>query len=114
VGYWLLTGKTLFDTKDVDALLTQQAIEAPPELSERSDRRLSADLEQLIMQCLAQRREQRPPSAEALEHSLAACASASAWTPAQAQAWWDTHLAGLETAPVVAMEEKTLVIAPRS
>jgi tRNA A-37 threonylcarbamoyl transferase component Bud32 len=113
VGYWLLTGKTLFDTKDVDALLSRQANEEPPALSKRSGRPLSADLEQLIMRCLARRPEQRPPSAEALEQALAACVSAPAWTAAEAQTWWQANLAGLETAPVTTMEEKTLVIAPR-
>jgi len=114
VGYWLLTGKTLFEAEKVDGLLAQQVKAEPPHLSERLGRQLSSDLEELIMRCLSKAPEQRPPSAEALDDALAHCVSAGTWTPAEAEKWWRTNVGGVETVPETAMAEKTLVIAPRA
>ena len=114
VGYWLLTGKTLFDSDQVEALLRQQVEKLPPGLSERLGRPVSPDLEHLIMCCLAKSPAQRPPSAEALERALGECEAAGTWTPAQVQEWWQSHLAGIEILPASTMAEKTMVIAARS
>jgi serine/threonine-protein kinase len=114
VGYWLLTGKTPFDDQTVEALLVCQVKEQPPRPSERLGKPVSADLADLLMRCLAKLPEQRPPSAEALEQALAACASAGTWTLADAEQWWRANLGAVEALPAAAMAEKTLVIAPRT
>jgi serine/threonine-protein kinase len=75
---------------------------------------VSADLADLLMRCLAKSPEQRPPSAEALEQALAACASAGTWTSVDAEHWWRANMAAVEALPVATMAEKTLVIAPRT
>ncbi|MCX6924691.1 MAG: protein kinase, partial [Verrucomicrobia bacterium] len=113
VGYWLLTGKTLFDQDTVEGLLVRQVKELPRSPSERLGQPVSADLAELIMQCLEKSPEQRPPSAEALDYALARCASAGTWTSLEAEHWWSANLAAVETSPVAKMAEKTLVIAPR-
>jgi tRNA A-37 threonylcarbamoyl transferase component Bud32 len=113
VGYWLLTGKTLFESDVVVELLESQVKALPPRPSERLDRPLSADLEELIMRCLAKAPEDRPESAQALDEALARCRFAGSWTAVQAEDWWKINLAGIEVAPVATMAEKTLVIAPR-
>ncbi len=114
VGYWLLTGKALFDTDNVEALLAQQVKDQPPRPSDRVGRPYSADLEAIIMQCLAKQPERRFPTAEALEEALARCASAGTWTVESAENWWRTHSVSVEMAPEATMPEKTLVIAPRT
>jgi eukaryotic-like serine/threonine-protein kinase len=114
VGYWLLTGKTLFDHATVEDLLLGQVKESAPHPAERLGRPLSPDLADLIMHCLAKQPEQRPPSAEALDQALAGCVSASAWTPQDAEQWWRANMAAVEALPAATMAEKTLVIAPRS
>lgn len=114
VGYWLLTGKTLFDSGEVEQLLKWQVSTMPVTPSERLGRPVSTDLEQLLMRCLAKSPEARPASAGALETALAQCASARGWTVVEGEAWWKANMAGLELAPVATMAEKTLVIAPRS
>jgi tRNA A-37 threonylcarbamoyl transferase component Bud32 len=113
VGYWLLTGKTLFDPATVEALLVCQVKELPPHPAERLGKPVSPDLADLIMRCLAKQPEQRLPSAEALDHALAACASAGAWTPLDADQWWRANMATVDALPAATMAEKTLVIAPR-
>ncbi len=113
VGYWLLTGRTLFDRDNVEDLLVSQVKESPPRPSERLGKPMSPDLADLIMQCVAKRPEQRLPSAEALDQALAGCVSAGAWTSLDAEQWWRTNVAAVEALPVATMAEKTLVIAPR-
>jgi serine/threonine protein kinase len=114
VGYWLLTGKTLFDHDTVEDLLIGQVKELAPSPSERLGKPLSPDLADLITHCLAKKPEQRPPSAEALEQALAGCVSADAWTSLDAEQWWRANMAAVEALPAATMAEKTLVIAPRS
>jgi eukaryotic-like serine/threonine-protein kinase len=113
VGYWLLTGKTLFDRDVVEDLLVCQVKELPPPPSQRLGRPLSPDLTDLLMRCLAKQPEQRPRSAEALDQALAGCAAAGTWTPLDAEQWWQANAAVVEALPAAAMAEKTLVIAPR-
>jgi eukaryotic-like serine/threonine-protein kinase len=113
VGYWLLTGKTLFEPATVEGLLVCQVKELPPQPSERLGKPISADLADLIMRCLAKHPDERLPSAEALEQALARCASAGAWTPLDAEQWWRANMAAVEALPAATMAEKTLVIAPR-
>jgi serine/threonine protein kinase len=114
VGYWLLTGKTLFDDQTVEALLVCQVKAQPLPPAERLGKPVSADLADLLMRCLAKSPEQRPPSAEALEQALAACASAGTWTSVDAEHWWRANMAAVEALPAATMAEKTLVIAPRT
>lgn len=114
VGYWLLTGKTLFATETVEQLLEQQVNGTPPSPSQRLGQRISADLEELIMCCLAKLPAERPASADVLEEALGRCESALAWTSSAAVSWWTASLPSLEAAPAAAMAEKTLVIAPRA
>ncbi|HXP63518.1 MAG TPA: serine/threonine-protein kinase, partial [Dongiaceae bacterium] len=114
VGYWLLTGKTLFDHDTVEDLLLCQVKESPPQPAVRLGKPVSPDLADLLMRCLAKQPEQRPPSAEALEHALAQCVSAGAWTVQDAEQWWRANLGAVEALPAATMAEKTLVIAHRT
>lgn len=114
VGYWLLTGKTLFDSGDVEELLDGHVNAMPKKPSERLGRPLSRDLEELLMSCLAKTPERRPSSAESLEAALTRCASAESWSVQDAQKWWAGNLTSMESAPVTAVAKKTLVIAARN
>lgn len=114
VGYWLLTASTLFDSGDVQELLNGHVSAVPARPSDRLAQSLSADLEEIIMNCLAKNPEQRPRSAEILDTALARCAAAASWTPQDAEKWWTGNVASFEAAPVRAVAEKTLVIMPRS
>ncbi len=113
VGYWLLTGKTLFDHDTVEALLSHQVNRAPVHPADRLGKPVSPDLAELLLRCLDKQPEQRPPSAAALDQALACCASAGTWTARDAEDWWQAHMAAVETMPAATMAEKTLVIAPR-
>jgi serine/threonine-protein kinase len=114
VGYWLLTGHTLFEDQSVEDLLVCQVNEQPPAPSTRLGKPVSADLADLLMRCLAKQPDQRPPTAEALDHALAGCASAGTWTLVDAERWWRVNIGAVEALPAATMAEKTLVIAPRT
>ncbi|RPI95357.1 MAG: serine/threonine protein kinase, partial [Chloroflexi bacterium] len=110
VGFWLLTGQTLFDSERVEDLLTQQVKFMPALPSQRLGRPLTPDLEEIIMRCLAKNSEERPPSAQDLDQFLACCADCGSWAAPEAEKWWDANMAGIEAMPPPAMAEKTLII----
>ena len=47
-----------------------------------------ADLEQVVLRCLAKRPADRYPDTPSLAAALAACADAAGWSSEQAAAWW--------------------------
>jgi serine/threonine-protein kinase len=51
-----------------------------------------ADLDEVVLRCLAKDPDDRYPSSMALSEDLAACAAASEWGPHRAAAWWETQL----------------------
>jgi tRNA A-37 threonylcarbamoyl transferase component Bud32 len=114
VGYWLLTGQTLFRGEKVEVLLNRQVSDEPMMPSELMGKPVSPDLERLIMQCLAKAPDARPPSAAVLEEALARCAAAGTWTVAMAAEWWQVNAGTFEPTSTGTMAEKTLVIVPRA
>ena len=88
VGYYLLTGETVFAGASVGEVMMQQVRSVPEKPSVRLRQPVSADLEDLLMSCLAKKPAGRPTSAEALESALAKCAAAAAWNRDQAGEWW--------------------------
>ncbi len=87
VGYLLLTGRPPFEGDDSERVMTAQVRDpvAPPSLM-RPD--VPADLERVILRCLAKWPDRRYPDALSLRQALDACASASDWNDAQAETWW--------------------------
>jgi serine/threonine-protein kinase len=47
-----------------------------------------ADLEAVVLRCLAKRPDERYRDADAVARALAACACAGEWTEEAAAAWW--------------------------
>ncbi|MCA9668843.1 MAG: serine/threonine protein kinase [Myxococcales bacterium] len=88
VGYFLLTGKPLFDSTDKMQTLEHQLLDAPRRPSARLGQMLPADIERLIMRCLSKERDGRPASAEALEQALERCGDAGGWTVDDGARWW--------------------------
>ena len=52
---------------------------------------MPADLERVVLRCLAKRPEDRFQDAEGLERALSECAAADRWTQAHAARWWREH-----------------------
>jgi serine/threonine-protein kinase len=94
VGYWLLTGERVFTGRTPVEVLLHHVKTPPVPPSERLGQDVPADLERLVLQCLAKERDDRPPSAEWLAASLAETACAREWTPVRARAWWEENRTG--------------------
>ncbi|MFY7875172.1 MAG: protein kinase domain-containing protein, partial [Pirellula sp.] len=91
VGYFLLTGQTVFQARTLSELC-QQHITAVPELpSQRLGRPISSGLEDALMSCLEKNRAKRPQTARALSKMLEAIELTDSWTSDEAEAWWGRH-----------------------
>jgi tRNA A-37 threonylcarbamoyl transferase component Bud32 len=96
VAYTLLTGLPPFDRPSPMAVIIAHARdEALPPSRFRAD--VPADLEAVILRCLAKRPADRFQDAESLEQALADCAAADQWTQEQATRWWHDHDAPMDT-----------------
>ena len=88
VGYYLVTGKPMFDvTGTVDAILNQFN-EEPDRPSERAGKSIARDFEDVIMRCLSKDPEDRPESVEELKELLEKCSDAESWRQEDARRWW--------------------------
>ncbi len=88
LGYFLLTGEALFDCLTLGEVLLHQVNDLPVLPSKRLGKPVSADLEELLMRCLAKNPASRPPTARELDDALGHCRSAADWTRDQADEWW--------------------------
>jgi hypothetical protein len=73
------------------AMLIKHIQEAPLRPSQRSGLDIPADLEELVMLCLAKQRDNRPTALELLDGLLASRLH-EAWDDREARAWWMDHL----------------------
>lgn len=92
VAYYLLTGSPVFEEKTPTATALAHVQKEPVPPSQRSEVPIPADLERLVLRCLAKKPEDRPHSAQELGRLLAACADAPVWTREDAVEWWQVHL----------------------
>jgi serine/threonine-protein kinase len=91
VGYWLLTGTHVFRGTSILEVCAHHLHTAPDTPSARLGAPVAADLEALVLACLAKNPDDRPASAHLLRERLRACAGAGGWTNARGAEWWATH-----------------------
>ncbi len=85
--YHALTGQPPFTGENAFAIMiahSRDPVVPPSQINPD----VPADLEQVILRCLAKKPEDRFPSARALGEALAGCAAASEWGANRAEAWW--------------------------
>ena len=88
VGWWLLTGRFLFEGKKAMEILVRHASDEPEPPSVYAELPVEPELEKIVLRCLAKEKEDRPASAEELGRSLAAIPFGNRWTRARAREWW--------------------------
>jgi eukaryotic-like serine/threonine-protein kinase len=96
VGYFLLTGLEVFKGQNAIEICGHHLHTEPLPPSQRVDRppgapAIPADLEALVLGCLAKAPSDRPASADELRGALRGCADAGAWTETDARGWWAEH-----------------------
>jgi serine/threonine-protein kinase len=90
VAYYLLTGRPPFDGETAIRVILAHAHEpVVPPSRHRGD--IPADLEQVVLRCLAKNPHERYPSAAALRMALSECETAGRWTHGDAAKWWQAN-----------------------
>jgi serine/threonine-protein kinase len=110
VGYWLLTGRLVFEEESPIATLLAHAQKEPVPVSRRTEVEVPPKLEELIMSCLRKQPEHRPASAGEIRKQLSNFGLAASWTPERAEKWWQTHMPE-ETAAGTEFDIETVVQA---
>lgn len=92
VMYWLLTGQLVFERDAPLAMMHAHVSEPPVPPSARTEITIPADLDAIVLACLAKKRDDRPRDALELGGALDRMPLAGAWSADRARQWWDTHL----------------------
>lgn len=103
VGYFLLTGETVFQAENIVELCQRHLRAAPTPPSQRTRAPVPAPLESAILSCLEKSRAKRPQTARDLAQLIARCVEASAWSIEESDAWWGRHERG--QSPVIAASQ---------
>jgi tRNA A-37 threonylcarbamoyl transferase component Bud32 len=91
VGYYLVTGKPIFDGDD-NLAVSNQVLHAPaPRASASGVAAIPEGLDALIAACLEKDRLRRPQTMDAVIDALDRLASRLAWTQNDAAVWWDQY-----------------------
>ena len=92
VGYWLLTGRLVFEGGSAaeTAAMHVKSSAVPP--SQRTEQPIPGELEGIIMRCLEKDPGRRPQSGEQLAELLIATGLPERWTQADARGWWRENL----------------------
>lgn len=91
IGYFLLTGKCVFEATKLVDLMQMHVTEAPIPPSDRVNIKVSKELEGIILGCLEKSRARRPQTARDLAQQLLRCSAAHDWKLADAETWWMSH-----------------------
>jgi tRNA A-37 threonylcarbamoyl transferase component Bud32 len=87
VAYYLLTGRPPFSGKSpIEIIIAHSRDEVVPPGKVRDG--IPADLEQVVLRCLAKDPDERFPDVGALEKALGACECADRWDDQRAADWW--------------------------
>jgi serine/threonine-protein kinase len=102
VGYWLITGRLVFEGPSVIKVMSDHVHTPPAPPSSRSELPIPPELDTLILECLEKDPAKRPATASALQSRLQAIPITTPWTRERAEAWWRDHAPGKSSARPVA------------
>jgi serine/threonine-protein kinase len=91
VGFWLLTGRLVFEAATVPAVLFAHAQATPPPPSSLAAFSVPEEMDRLVLDCLQKDPAARPQSAHVIAERLAAIPFAQPWSPEAAAQWWATN-----------------------
>jgi eukaryotic-like serine/threonine-protein kinase len=118
VGYFLLTGRPVFEGETVIEVVGSHLHKSPVPPEHRLGGPLPESLSALVLACLEKDPAGRPESALACIAALDASADVPAWTEEQASAWWSTEGARLLARSSEAREEpstsEATILRPRT
>jgi serine/threonine-protein kinase len=92
VGYWLLTGRRVFEAESSLQVMIEHVQGEPIPPSRRSELVIPECLDAIVLACLAKRPDDRPADAAQLSRLLSRCEVGEPWTDESAARWWQAHL----------------------
>ena len=92
VAYKLLTGRVVFEEKNVVATIFAHVHSPPQPPSALSELPIPPELDAVILACLSKDPDDRPRTAEDLAVELGGIALLQPWTTERAATWWRTHM----------------------
>jgi serine/threonine-protein kinase len=111
VAYQLLTGRPPFVADNPLKVLLAQ-VQQPPEPPSELNPQVPADLEEVVLRCLAKEPRDRYPDVVELAAALDNCSDAHRWTPEDAARWWQEQaLVGVPAAPSSMLDAREQVPA---
>jgi serine/threonine-protein kinase len=90
VAYYLLTGALVFEAETGMQMMAKHLRTEPVPPSQRAAVVIPAELERLVLACLAKKPEDRPQSAAQLSSALAAIGGEQ-WSEERAREWWTAN-----------------------
>ena len=106
IGYFLITGRPVFQAANLVELCQKQVDEVPRRPSELAITEVSVEFESALLACLEKSRAKRPQTARDLALLLERSPAARAWTPEDADDWWRRHDRGPSVAGAVESDGK--------
>jgi serine/threonine-protein kinase len=91
VGYFLLTGKRVFDAETRHDMLVMHAHQKPIPPSRRVELSIHPELERIVMECLEKNPNRRPQSMRELRDALLGITFEHPWTEERARLWWQSR-----------------------
>jgi serine/threonine-protein kinase len=91
VGYYLLTGRPVFEGRNVVEVCGHHLHTKPVTPSDRLGQPVPAGLERLLLACLEKEPSRRPSFAGEFLETLDALADVPSWTNELARTWWTTR-----------------------
>ena len=91
VGYWLITGKRVFEAETRHDMLVMHAHQRPVTPSVRIGKPIHAGLEAVIMACLEKNPDRRPQTARELRERLHGLSFEHPWSEERAALWWKRY-----------------------
>ena len=98
VGYFLLTGQSVFEAGSVVELCQMHLDKVPTPPSQHVEAKIPPELENALLACLEKSRAKRPQTARDLAALISRCAAANAWSIEDSDAWWGRHERGVSAA----------------
>jgi hypothetical protein len=100
VGYWLLTGRLVFEADTPVKMMLKHIQEAPVAPSVISELGVPPELDAVVLRLLAKKPDDRYADATELARALEVVPVRERWTTARAERWWNQH----HPAPAPVME----------
>lgn len=92
VAYWLLTGRVVFEDRSPMKVAIQHVNTPPLAPSRLIDTPIPAELEAVVLACLAKDPAERPPTMTALKQILGRVPQPTPWTAERGAQWWSEHM----------------------